>query len=1062
ENQGFLSKIIDISNFLDGVVSKHDWLKKAETLVEIARPLDSEPGLKQKEIVCQKLKDSLQQIKLAKNLYIERQANGEWITQCEQNFIRPIEEFAKLADSGKWDELTQGIRVFNKPSVHKPKGLDEEYAKLIQNTVKEGIGSIDKVLELAILNPDYTNRLAGSVSVQTKVVIELIRKFDELYIQSKNALNCMDFADLEHYALKLLADEKNKASETAMAFQRKYRYIFVDEYQDINHVQKNILNLLSSGDNLFAVGDIKQSIYGFRGTNPDIFAKQLESISTETKTSRLRVDLNVNFRSDKRILDFVNTLFEQIMTKEFTGIDYDELAKLNAQDAKSEIKSNNPAVELHILDKESKDADLQEEEQVSISAQQHQAALIAKRIRRMVGAGEGKSEFLIFDKDLERLRGVEYRDIAILMRSPAKRVNNYVEILRLAGVPVSCKEVTGYFEATEITDVICLLKILDNPMRDIELAAVLRSPLFGISDSELAKTRIYGKSKNINGGFYNCLTEYAKGNGDWGLCEKIKNALNQINKWRTQVRRRSLADIIWQIYRETGFLSFVSALPSGQQRKANLLKLHDRAIQFEGFVSNRGLASLGRFVEFIEKIQNAGYDWGNAEPEAEIENAVRIISVHKSKGLEFPVVFLAEANSLFNTRDYSEDFLCDAEHTLGLQVIEKDSNSKLPSLAHQVIAEERRARNLAEEMRILYVAMTRARERLILTGCEKKEKCEGIVRKGYYPAEKKIPKWQLENCKSHLEWVLCGLGNQKNLNDSLGTGIKENLRDDDLFGCKIYDQKDLDGLSKYINQLRANKQKILKPKKTKSPKTQSRLIEQIKSSLKWRYENSEAVELPAKWSVTELTHQNDEYARVDYSKAMERKPKVLLQTDTIGTIEGRLIGTATHSVIAKLDLERAINKETIEKTIEELLRQEAITEAVAECINTESISGFFESELGQEALNPENKVYREWPFSFGLGSEQIKLTKHDKKPEIKEQQEIAVVQGIIDMLIQTKEGVIVIDFKTDKITQTQAKEKASVYKQQLNFYSEAANKILKDKIKGKWLYFLGPECAIEV
>ncbi|MHC4076772.1 MAG: UvrD-helicase domain-containing protein, partial [Planctomycetota bacterium] len=491
------------------------------------------------------------------------------------------------------------------------------------------------------------------------------KKFVQLYSHAKITLNCLDFADLEHYALKLLTAEDSsqdrmEPSQTALMLREKYKYIFVDEYQDINSVQQRILEMLSTGGNVLEVGDVKQSIYAFRGAQPDIFLEQLNHASAEIEKAPggLRVDLNLNFRSAKGILDFVNKVFSRIMTNSFAKIDYDESHQLKPghedESKGSTLGDSEPVVEFHILDEIQKEygSDDQKSNGANgqgnpslVTSRQSQAATIARRIRQMVGADTGKPEFQIYDKRQDTIRDVDYRDIVVLMRSLAKKANDYVEIFRLAGVPVSCQATAGYFQATEISDVLCLLKVLDNPQRDIELAAVLRSPFFNVSDSELAKIKIQSRATKEHENFYDCMLRYSSSDKDKKLTDKLEAIDKKIKQWRSIGRRGNIADVLWQVYRETGYLSFVSALPNGQARKANLLKLHNRAIQFEDFASSAGIYSLTRFVEFIEKLQETGQDWAPAEPQASAGNSVRILSVHKSKGLEFPVVFLAELDS---------------------------------------------------------------------------------------------------------------------------------------------------------------------------------------------------------------------------------------------------------------------------------------------------------------------------------------------------------------------------------------------------------------------------------
>ncbi len=703
-NVGFLSRIMALSNFLDGVVSRPNWYEYASTLTETLDPLRSDLGEKQKQIIADRLQHILARLRHAQKLYNDQNPAGDWSKKLQETHIAAITQCKELLHTGSWDKCAEKIRNFKKPTTYTPKDLDKPIAELMAGLAKKAVTDFADLADLATVNPDYLDRVGSASGQQTKVVIEILKKFDSLYSRAKRSINGLDFADLEHHALRLLTDEnsidgKPTPSETALSLRRRYRYIFVDEYQDINPVQQAILDTLSSAGNVFVVGDVKQSIYAFRGAKPDIFLRQLNraSLDPANAPNSLRVDLNTNFRSAKGILDFVNSLFSRIMTSPFTTIDYDESARLQPasehQLPKPPAVDNQPVVEFHILDEETEDIaektdDSKEPNPDIITSRQRQAAAIAQRIKQLVGTDTGKCEFQIFDKEQNTFRDIEYRDLCLLMRSPAERVNDYVEVLRLAGVPVSSEFGSGYFETTEITDILCLLKILDNPQRDIELAAVLRSPFFNITDTELAKIRLHSRIDQQTVDFYDCVLRYCANGPDAKLAEKLKRILAQIENWRTLSRRGSLADLIWLILRQTSFLSFVSALPNGQSRRANLLKLHNRAIQFENFAGNSGSASLRRFVEFIEKLRTTAADWAKASPEAVAENAVRITSVHKSKGLEFPVVFLAELNSPFNKEDVLEDCIAD-DTALGLQIIDRKSNSKLSSLAHQVIAEDR-------------------------------------------------------------------------------------------------------------------------------------------------------------------------------------------------------------------------------------------------------------------------------------------------------------------------------------------------------------------------------------
>ena len=1146
---GFLTKIVELSSFLDGVVSRQRWCERAVVLAA-ADPAASDLGARQKGLIAERLRRIVERLRYVHRLYENEAPGGEWGVKFEEDFIEPVVDCLDLLIAGDWNEFKQNIRGFQRPRFNKPKELPKSLAELMHESVTKAFEAFGKLSSLAVLNPDYVEKVGRPVSTQTHVLIDLVQAFDRLYSQAKLALNCLDFADLEHYALRLLSDEgadgELTASATASVLREKYKYIFVDEYQDINPVQQAILDALGSGDNLFVVGDVKQSIYAWRGAEPRILIERLKAGSEAAKG--LRVDLNANFRSAGGILTFVNKLFSRIMTASFADIDYDESAELRPgaadESEAEEAVEDKPLVEFHILDEKAKDdADSDEEpgeadgdrEPDIVTSRRRQAAMIARRIREMVGAETGRAEFQIYDKEQKCLRDVDYSDIVILMRSLAKRANDYVEVLRLGGVPVSCEATAGYFEATEITDMLCLLKILDNPQRDIELAAVLRSPFFGVTDTELAKVRMHAGSEHKPMGFYGRVLEYSESGAEAELAAKLTEILAQIDQWRTAGRRGSIADMIWRIYRSTSYLSFVSALPSGQARRANLLKLHDRAIQFEGFIAAAGIPSLRRFVEFIEKLQETGQDWAPAEPTASAGNAVRILSVHKSKGLEFPVVFLAELQGRFNTREVSADCLANAEDTLGLQIIDAASNSRLSSLAHETIAEQKRAVSLAEEMRILYVAATRAKSRLILTAAQKLRTCARIATNGFYLQGRPVPDWLLAGCKNHLEWILQAFSDQKPLHEVFETGLADQCRDDSLFTFNFHNQQELRELSEFVTNLKKAKSRLHdrphrleKMQGTKNDRRRTtddgkdkskreiiniedsgplgNQLSIVNKSFAWRYGFGEAPLLPAKTSVSELSHRSDEYAISDYSKALDRRAACLATGG--GPIDPRLIGSATHLLIASLDLAGPITKGTIEKTKERLVAHNAISPGAAEQINTDSILTFFQTDLGRLALDPANKVHQEWPFTFALpasewhrasdgrqrtGDRRQKTEDRRQKTEDRRQEtgdrgrrtspgdrkgrgqksddirhpryairDTIIVQGIIDLLIQTPEQLVVIDFKTDKVSAAQAADRAKLYRGQLETYAKAAVKILNAKSAAKHLYFLTARLAIDL
>jgi len=1070
DSGGFLTSVIRLHEFLDGVASRDRWCDLAERLAQASDPLAGVLGQAQQQIVRDRLDTILAQLHQAHRLYEQEQPGGKWGAAIEADVVIPIKACRDRLQAGDWPGAAKLIQNTKIPRAVSLTKFPETLGKLIKDLRTTAVKSFAALGDLAVVNPDYMDAVGLATEAQSHVLIELVRKFGRLYAQRKAALNGLDFADLEHYALRLLTVEKETGgtspSPTALALRRRYQHIFVDEYQDINPVQQAILDALGSGDNVFVVGDVKQSIYAWRGAEPTIFLDRLRQSGEPVESAKgMRVDLNTNFRSASGILEFVNKIFGRIMTASLAHIDYDEAARLRPglpeTDGAPSGQEQTPIVELHILDEKADDRDNPREDNGTdeptagvdlVRPRQRQAALIARRIQEIVGAEPGQAARQILDKETGGLRDVQYRDIVVLMRSLAKKANDYVEMLRLSGIPVSCDATAGYFETTEISDVLCLLKVLDNPQRDIELAAVLRSPFFGFRETELAGIRLAGRETSPQANFHTCATRYAEGGADAGLRAKLQQTFATLERWCRLARRGHLADLLWCLYRDTEYLAFVCALPNGQARKANLLKLHDRAVQFEGFASSTGVPSLTRFVTFVEKLQDAGQDWTPAEPAAAAGNAVRILSVHKSKGLEFPVVFLAELDSEFNQRDSQNDLIADVDHTLGLRIVDPASNSKLRSLAHQVIGEKKRALTLAEEMRVLYVALTRAKDRLIVTASQKRTDGRQTLLKGLLLAGETVPDWLLRTCKNPLEWLLYGLADQRLLHEAFDTEQADRAGEEGLFSLNVCRADELHALSQCVQRLRDRKKEA--SGKGGGPSGSAgageRLLAQLTDRLGWRYAFDRAIREPAKQTVTALTHRDDEFARVDYSRALDRRPQVLTVSGA-GTSPGpsaRVIGTAVHLVISSLDLSRPVTRDAVERTKDALIAQGAVMAAVGAAIDVEAILSFFESEVGSVVLDKANTVWREWPFTWGL--------------PISEVEEMVVVQGMIDMLVRTPEGLLVIDFKTDRVSDADVDKRADAYRGQLELYAQAASAILACPVAARWLYFLRPRKAVAV
>lgn len=1034
--RNFLNCVIETSNFLDTVVSRQSWFDRAVILNDAVISASSQAVKNQKQIILDRLRTFRQQFEWSLKLDGEI-TGGHWKPQIEGHCLPAIMLAIDLLEKDNFKSFIEMLNSFDGFRwSDKPQGLDTEIRELILSSAIKAIKGFKWLAELAILNPDYERLVAGSCSLQTKILIELVKRFDRAYQTKKQQLRCVDFADLERYMLTLLSENGDidaaEPSDIARTLQKKYKYIFVDEYQDINPVQQRIIDLLSGCAKVFVVGDVKQSIYAWRGADCGLFVQRLGK--TETDESKSRVNLNENFRSRPGILNFVNEVFTRIMTKSVAAIDYDENAALRPFNA-SQAASHKPDVELIIVDEGSaqENEDDNETGLVSSDAINCRALAVANRIKQLVEV----EKFEVYDRILSNYRPCRWSDFVILTRAFEQRANNYVQMLRCAGIPSVSDSSAGYFATTEINDMLSLLQVLDNPRQDIPLASVLRSPLFGISDTELAIVKSHREDQPD---FCSLLESVAESSEDKQLRRKISDILRRLDDWRTLARRGSLADLIWKIYSQTGYLSFISALPGGSQRRANLLKLHQRAIQFENFASSFNVISLSRFVDFLQKLLESGGDWAPAEPDSSAANAVKIMSIHKSKGLEFPVVILAETGRQFAAGMDSGDCIADSQAGVGLKIISESSGAKLSSLTWQVIKEKQRKQNLAEEMRILYVAMTRAKDKLIISGAADSKDCVRLLSGSALCTSEKLPDFLIDDAKSELDWILMSLAPYKKLHANFKLPLKIDGREDNLFDLKIYRPDEI---------LQLEKQLLKKPlisgyDRIKSPVPDKVLLETITKNLSWRYPFSQAAAIKAKQSVTSIVQAGEQFAEADYNFSYESFEKVTDRT------AGLAVGSATHLVIKNMDLTAPIDEGKISLAVSDLLKKGYVTEQVAGKINISSVLRFFDSDLGRLALDKKNAVIREWPFTYAASAAELYPDLQNCKDEK------IIIQGIIDMLVKTPDGIVIIDFKTGRASES------SRYAPQLKWYCRAAGDIFGDKVIGGYLYFLSAAEAVKV
>ncbi len=1017
-NRGFIGKILDLSYTLCGVVDKREWFERCRR----------EENVDAKEMqlvhILTDINASLEKLQVVQRLDCE--SLDSFLSESLSILFETLEYLKIALESRDIDKfgliLTSFIELdFKFPK--KPRSVDKEDFGRVKKMANEISASIKKFQSLAVINDKYDTLVAPQEVRDRRTLLDLLERFEIAYSQRKQELNCLDFSDLEHYALRLLLGKNGKTlSDVAKILREKYKSIFVDEYQDVNQLQDSIVRAVSSSENLFVVGDVKQSIYSWRQARPEIFLKHLDSASLEDVLGEeKKIILNKNFRSRKEVIDVVNSIFERLMVKEFGGVDYDEESALIGGAGYPAIPSGQFASEFHIVC--GSDELLDNSLLLNIEMQ---GALIASRIKAMVKGENGESEFTITDRESGLPRDVGYGDIVILMRSLGQKASELAKMLRSFDIPVSTAVSGGYFDSIEISDCLSLLRVLDNPRRDIDLVALLRSPFFDFTADELTLIRL--NNPNSREDFFESANKYMTEVED-SLKEKLVASFNTLDKWRKDLREKTLAESIWSMLRDSGYLSGVLALPNGDRRRANLIKLHERAMQFEGFVSCGNSVSLGRFIEFIEKLLDGDNDWNEAEPESDIAQGVRIFSIHKSKGLEFPVVFLAGIERKFNNQDSYGDCLSSDLYGPGLQVFKKSEGVKLPSLCHQVIANEKRLQMYHEELRVLYVALTRARERLIMVGHGGDlEKLPQKILSAAMLGCDRVPAWKTLESNSYFDWIINAISSQISLAQI------ESLAEDKEFvvdGLKIIIHSHSN-----INEILAGDRTVQDYDKqateivdidTAAPQDFDKLLKE----LNWEYEYQSDVDKPTKTSVSELTHRSDEYIEQDFSDAFSRKPSYCSgESDTkVSNIE---IGTATHLLIQSLDLSQDVSVQSVNRTIDSIVENSLVDAKLAKHIDVDSVVKFFSSSIGSLALSGA-RVYREWPFTMDVDG--------------------LIVQGIIDMLIETDEYIYVVDFKTDRVS-GDISEISQKYQKQLELYCDGAKKILKKTIKGGWLYFI--------
>ena len=876
------------------------------------------------------------------------------------------------------------------------------------------------------------------------VLVDLTLAFMKLYREKKKEKNILDFGDLEHYALEILikhTEEEDERTDAARELSKKFAEIMIDEYQDSNLVQEKLLTSVSKMEdgiyNIFMVGDVKQSIYRFRLARPDLFMEKFKTYPQEEGMDCLRIDLHKNFRSRAEVLEGVNYLFYQIMGEDLGGVEYDRTAALypgRIFQPKPEEESE-PATEVLLLEDEEE------------NTRELEARMVALRIGELAG------KYLVLDKKTEEYRPAKYSDFTILLRTMSGWAETFKKILNSCGIPASVTTKTGYFSAQEVTTVLDYLKILDNPMQDIPLAAALHGLPDGFSFQELAEIKVLGM-ENEKTGFYEALLLGEKLSSPLG--EKIRRFFAVYRELRRKVPYTPMHELIWDFYDATDFLVYQQAFVSGEQRKANLLMLAEKARDYES-TSYRGLFNFIRYIENLKKYQ---VDFGEANTLSENEDTVRIMSIHGSKGLEFPIVFVCGMGKQINMQDARESIVLHPDLGIGSPYVDTQLRIRTRTILQKAVQREILLESLGEELRILYVALTRAKEKLILTGVTSKLedtlKSFEMLKK---QEEERLPYGLRVKGKSYLDWVLKALARHRAMKP-----LYEMYKLSVYPFNEMYDKepdftvRQVQPLELVLDEAQLRTEEMLKKgelllwdSKEVYDETWRELFKDS-FSYEYPYEAEEAI--PAKLTVSEIKRMQNEDIEESEMLLKEKETEEIVpffMQETKEELKGAAKGTLYHRVWENLDYDKIDTKEQIGEQLKNILTAEE-----QKSIWVPDFNRFAKSPLAgrMKAAAQREQFYREQPFVIAMPANQIR--------EEYETEEEILVQGIIDAYFEEEDGLVLVDYKTDKVQKGQEKELVEKYKVQMQYYKKALEMITDKEVKEIYIYSTGIGKAVLV
>lgn len=976
--------------------------------------------------------------------------------------------------------------------------LVQSIRKEIKETVKEIAGKYFPASAETVLM--YMREAREAVCE----LVNLTLAYKEALDKKKRDGNIIDFGDMEHLALSILVkktDNGYEPTETALDYRAFFTEVLIDEYQDSNMVQEYLLKSISGEDegsyNRFMVGDVKQSIYKFRLARPEIFMEKYDTYEADSETKQ-RIDLHKNFRSRKEILDGVNFIFSQIMVKSLGGVEYNEEAALYpgaAYPRQEAAAGHSPnAVELLLVKKPEEPDGKGESEAEGIPAdnkaeaaggaadvngaaaagagqdrrltvRQREALAVAKRIKELV------KHFQVTDKETGALRPACYKDIVILLRTNAGWDEEFRGVLKEEGIPSHAASKTGYFAAKEVQTLLQLLRILDNPQQDIPLFGVLKSYFGGLEEEEIACIRAASKERNCN--LYYALKGYGRREGETedaseaqavqreGLNAKINTFLAFLEEYRDKTIYMPIHELIREIVTKTGYLHYVMALPGGEQRRANVEILLEKASSFE----QTSYYGLFHFIRYIEQLEKYDVDYGEANILDENADVVRIMSIHRSKGLEFPICFVCGLAKRFNRMDTNGKMIADVDMGIGVDYVDIRQRLQSRTLRKNVIAEKLRLDNLGEELRVLYVALTRAKEKLIMTGViDKPETKLSHLLSAGLSLEPKLFYSDLARAGSFLDFILPALCRHrafapiwKEFGYEYGAagekrGIKLYAEEAELIVEVIGDEAlTAAGVKEAVAA--EDKRQRLRRYETEEGLSglDNELLTYMSEVFAYEYAHSDLADLYTKTTVSELKKAGQEdpedfsFRMYEEEKIVPYIPKFMKEEETLS---GAGRGSAFHKVMELWDFaklrDEAPGDKDIQAAVDRMAADGTLREEYKKAVSVPAIGGFLRTKLARRMEEAARKqlLYKEQPFVLGLPANELK----ESFPE----EELVLIQGIIDVYFEEGEELVVADYKTDRVGSPE--ELAAKYKKQLDYYAKALTRLTGKRVKEKIIY----------